>query len=262
MNTEAAPSASGPDLLRAHLQRLPGGPLGRPVHLWSYGHYGRPVIAFPTAGGYAHEWQQNGMVEALAPLLEAGHIKLYCPETNVAEAWMHGTDHPSVRVKAHQAYERWVMDVLVPHVRVDCRSPRIPIWVAGASVGAMYASSFALKEPETFPWALCLSGRYDARSFTDGFENSDIYHANPMAFAPGLSGAQLERVKRAGHLTLVCGRGAFERNCLAETRKMSARLREVGVPHTEDLWGPEVAHEWAWWHRQARLHLRHRLSQG
>ena len=65
MNTEAAPSAAGPDLLRAHLQRLPGGPLGRPVHLWSYGPYGRPVIAYPTAGGYAHAWQHNGMVEVI-----------------------------------------------------------------------------------------------------------------------------------------------------------------------------------------------------
>lgn len=262
MHAETAPPAAAPDLLRAHLQRLPGGPLGRPVHLWSYGHFGRPIVAFPTAGGYAHEWQQNGMIEALRPLIEAGHIKLYCPETNVAEAWMHGTDHPSVRVKAHQAYERWVMQVLVPHVRADCRSPGLPIWVVGASVGAMYASSFALKHPEEFPWALCLSGRYEARTFTDRFDNEDIFHSSPMAFAPAMSGAALERVRRHTHLTLVCGQGAYERTCLAETRQMAAGLRRAGVPHTEDLWGRDVAHEWAWWHHQARLHIRHRLSQG
>ena len=264
MHTHAAPTgpSAGPDLLRAHLQRLPGGPMGRPVHLWSYGHYGPPLIAFPTAGGYAHEWQQHGMVEALRPLIEAGHLKLYCPETNVAEAWTHGTAHPSERIKLHQAYERWLMDVLVPHVRADCRSPRLPIWLAGASVGAMYAASFALKHPEIFPWALCMSGRYEARTFTDGFDSPDILQSNPMAFGPELSGPQLERVQRFGHLSLVCGRGAHERTCLAETRRFAAGLRQAGVPHTEDLWGPEVAHEWTWWHRQARLHLRHRLSLG
>ena len=61
--------------------------MGRSVHVWCFGHYGHPVVVFPSAAGFAHEWQAQGMVEALEPMIQAGRIKLYCPESNVAEAW-------------------------------------------------------------------------------------------------------------------------------------------------------------------------------
>jgi esterase/lipase superfamily enzyme len=243
--------------LAGHLSRLPGGPLGRPVYLWTYGFYGPPLIAFPTSGGYAHEWQQNGMVEALRPLLAAGRLKLYCPETNVAEAWMHGTDHPRERIRVHQRYERWVTEVLVPHIWADCRGA-LPIWLAGASVGAMYASAMALKHPALFSWALCLSGRYDARSFTDGYDDGEIYHSNPMTFARGIHGEQLSALRARTTLSLVCGQGKYEANCLAETKAMASHLRHAGVPHELDVWGRDVHHEWPWWHRQTLHHLRRR----
>ena len=51
---------------------LPSAAMGRNVHLWTYGHFGAPVIVFPTAAGFAHEWQAQGMIDVLAPLLAAG----------------------------------------------------------------------------------------------------------------------------------------------------------------------------------------------
>jgi esterase/lipase superfamily enzyme len=35
---------------------LPSPAFGRDIHLWQYGWYGEPVIVFPTAAGFAHEW--------------------------------------------------------------------------------------------------------------------------------------------------------------------------------------------------------------
>ena len=67
--------------------RVPSKFMGRSVHLWCYGHFGPPVVVFPSAAGFAHEWQQHGMIDMLRPLLNAGRIKLYCPESNVAQAW-------------------------------------------------------------------------------------------------------------------------------------------------------------------------------
>ena len=63
---------------------LPSSGMGRSVHVWCFGHYGHPVVA--KRGRFAHEWQAQGMVEALEPMIQAGRIKLYCPESNVAEA--------------------------------------------------------------------------------------------------------------------------------------------------------------------------------
>ena len=72
---------------------------------------------------------------------------------------------------------------LVPFIRHDCRSPEIRIATAGTSLGAFYAANFALKHPEIFHYALCMSGRYDITGFTGGFTNTDIYFNNPMAYA-------------------------------------------------------------------------------
>ncbi len=240
-------------------QLLEGGPMGRKIHLWSFGHFGQPVLVFPTAAGFAHEWKAQGMVEALADLLGRGKIKLYCPESNVAEVWTRKEGDPEWRMQRAAAYERWVMEHLVPHIRRDCRSRSIPIALAGSSLGGMYAALFALKHPETFPWALCMSGRYQARVFTDGYDSPSVYFNNPLAFVPNLEGPALERVRQT-FLTLVCGQGAYEEGCIEETRALAHLCRVKGIPHLEDIWGPEVRHDWVWWKRQAVMHLRHRFG--
>ena len=38
----------------------------------AYGHYGRPVIAFPSENGEALDWEYRGMVHAIGQLLEQG----------------------------------------------------------------------------------------------------------------------------------------------------------------------------------------------
>lgn len=229
--------------------------MGRRIHVWCFGHWGAPVLVFPTAAGFAHEWDRQGMVEVLAPLIYGGGIKLYCPESNVSEAWTRREADPAWRIGRHLAYERFVLDTLVPFIRADCGHEGIRIATAGASLGALYAANFALKQPEIFHYALCLSGRYDARHFTGGFTNLDVYYNNPMAFVPNLGGEELERVRSRTHLTLVCGRGKWEEGCIEETQLMADILEAKGIPHTRDIWGPDVSHDWIWWKRQALMHL-------
>ena len=239
---------------------LPSAAMGRNVHLWTYGHFGAPVIVFPTAAGFAHEWQSQGMVDVLAPLLAAGRIKLYCPESNVSTAWTKKEMDPSERIQHHLRYEQFVMDTLVPWVREDCNAARIPLSTAGSSLGGMYAANFALKHPETFKWALCMSGRYEVRNFTEGFDSPDVYFNNPLAYVPNLTGDALERVQRNTHLTLVCGRGKWEEGCIEETLLLARYLERLGISHDRDIWGADVAHDWVWWKRQAAYHFGRRFG--
>lgn len=241
--------------MRKRHERIESASMGRKVHVWCYGHWGAPLVAFPTAAGFAHEWDRQGMVEVLAPLIEGGRLKLYCPESNVAEAWTRREQEPAWRIGRHVAYERFVLDDLVPFVREDCVSPHIRIGVTGASLGAFYAANFALKQPEIFHYALCMSGRYQMTHFTDGFQNADVYFNNPMAFAPNLQGDPLERVRRHTHLTLVCGQGKWEEGCIDETQALCDVLAAKGISHTRDIWGHDVSHDWIWWMRQAWFHL-------
>ena len=50
--------------------------LGRDIGLSRWGHYGTPVLVFPTAGGDADEIERNGLVGACGPLLDAGRAKI------------------------------------------------------------------------------------------------------------------------------------------------------------------------------------------
>ena len=47
----------------------------------------RPVLAFPAEGGDAGEFERHGMVGAIADLLEAGRVKLYCVDSFDRETW-------------------------------------------------------------------------------------------------------------------------------------------------------------------------------
>lgn len=233
---------------------LDAGPMGRRMHLWKFGSYGMPVLVFPTAAGFAHEWKQQGMVDALAPLIGNGKIKLYCPESNVAEAWTRKDSDPAWRMSRHAAYEQWIFDVMLPFIREDCRTPNIPVAVVGSSLGGMYAAMFALKHPETFHYALCMSGRYEVRNFTNGYDSPEVYFNNPLAFVPNLEGAHLARLRHT-RVTLVCGQGLYEEGCIEETRQLAQVLRRKGIPHHEDIWGHDTKHDWSSWRQQARMHL-------
>lgn len=233
--------------------------LGRGVDLWIYGHFGQPIVVFPTASGMADEWAARGMVHVLADLVERGRIKLYCVESNVGEVWTRREGDPAWRIGRHLAYERFVLETLVPAVHADCGGP-LPLAAAGCSLGAFYAANFALKEPETFRWALCLSGRYEMRSFTGGFDSLDVYYNNPLAYVAHLAGKALARIRRHTLLTLVCGEGAWEEGCREETAALAWLCAVKGIPHEHDSWGRDAAHEWVWWQQQARHHLGRRFG--
>lgn len=228
--------------------------LGRRAHVWCFGEVGRPLVVFPSNAGVAHEWQNGGMIDALGPLLAAGRMKIYCPETNVSRSFS-GQGHVADRVAHLRAYERFVLDTLVPFIREDCRNDDVPIVATGCSVGALYASLFVLKHPETFSRALCLSGRYRASKFFGPSSEPEIYFNDPLAFLPNLGGGALERVRRNAHLTVVVGRGAHEHGCIPETAEFGALLREKGIPNHIAFWGTDSAHTYPWWQKQARHYL-------
>lgn len=239
----------------ARYLRLPSAALGRRVHLWTHGFAGPALLAFPTASGMAHEWQASGAVDALRPLLEAGRLRLYCPESEACRSWTAHGRPVAERLARHEAYEHFVTDELVPWIEQDCGQAGAVVGLAGASLGATLAALLALKAPERFPWALCLSGRYSTTPMLGAPGGRAAYFNDPLAFVPNLTGAALQRVRRHTHLTLVVGQGAHEGRCTQETVWLARALADRGISHQLDIWGRDVPHEWVWWRRQLRYHL-------
>lgn len=230
--------------------------VGREVELLAFGHHGPPLIAFPSGGGRFFDFEDNGLVASVQHLLDAGRLKLYCPDSLDRESWLRADIDPHWRAVRHQAYDDFLLHDLAPFIAADCRSPDIAIGLAGCSLGAFHAATAALKHPERFRYALCMSGRYDAEGIMGRRSDSEtVYFNNPLAFVPNLHGDALERVRRHTRLVLVCGRGAWEDKCLADTERLAAALADKAIPHELDLWGHDVEHHWYWWRRQFPHHL-------
>ena len=58
----------------------------REVTLVRWGSFGQPVLVFPTAGGDAEEIERWQMIDVLAPLLDAGKIKIYSVDSVAGKA--------------------------------------------------------------------------------------------------------------------------------------------------------------------------------
>ena len=52
--------------------------IGHEMRLKLYGHYGRPLLVFPCAGGSVNEFEDFGMLDVVKDQVEAGKVKIFC----------------------------------------------------------------------------------------------------------------------------------------------------------------------------------------
>ncbi|MGK5683352.1 esterase family protein [Actinoplanes sp. URMC 104] len=236
-----------------HLQ-APNGASGTVA---AYGHYGRPVLVFPTEKGNAWEWADNGMVGAAEELIEAGRVKLYCVDSFDVDTWSAHHLPLEDRARAHAAYDSWILEAVVPHIHGDTGADA-GILTAGCSLGAYHALNSAFRRADLFPEALCLSGNYDPGTWNAWGEHGDaVYFHNPTAYVANLHGDHLDWLRSRLHLVLVCGRGQWEdtTGALASTPRMAELLAAKGIRHELDMWGPDTPHDWPSWRAQLARHL-------
>ncbi|MCY7374013.1 MAG: hypothetical protein LH461_10010 [Spirochaetaceae bacterium] len=223
-----------------------------------HGHFGRPVLVFPSEAGRAWDFENNGMVDAIRWMVDAGRVKLYCVDSADAFTWSDLSVALEERARRHELYERWVLEDVVPFLREDCAG-RSDIVTLGCSLGAFHAANLALRHADLFPQALCLSGSYDPSEWDAwGHRGDAAYFHNPMEYVMNLHGDHLDWLRSAVHLVLVVGQGSWEvdpTRALPSTRRFAAVLSEKGIPHELDVWGYDVPHDWTSWQRQLAHHL-------
>jgi esterase/lipase superfamily enzyme len=222
-----------------------------------YGHWGRPLLAFPTEGGDAWEFANHGMVAALEPLIDAGRVKLYCVDSLDAQTWSAGHLPLEERARRHAGYESWIIDAVVPHIRAST-GDAAEIATTGCSLGAYHAVNIAFKRADLFPLALCLSGNYDPTTWRGWGERGDaVYFNNPVDYVANLHGDHLDWLRSRLSVLLVCGQGQWEdtTGSLESTRRFADLLSAKDLRHELDLWGADVPHDWPSWRAQLAHHL-------
>ncbi|MGH3447831.1 MAG: esterase family protein [Nocardioidaceae bacterium] len=235
---------------------LPGHDHGLSVIV--YGHYGRPVLVFPSEAGRAWDFENNGMVDSITELVREGRAKLYCVDSLDAYSWSDPTAPIDERAARHLLYTDWLVSEVLPFIHRDSGQEAEPMAV-GCSLGAYHAVHFALQRPDLVPLAAGLSGNYDVSTWHAWGERGDAtYFANPAGYVRNLHGDHLEWLRKQLSVLIVCGQGQWETEptgSLPSSMAIADLLQEKGIRCELDLWGSDVSHDWPWWRRQLAHHL-------
>lgn len=109
---------------------------GRTGAVIRYGHWGRPVVVFPSEAGRAWDYENNGMVDAVAPLIEAGRIKLYCVDSFDDQTWSDKWLSLEERARRQGGYEEWITGPVASFIGADTPGASDAV-VTGCSMGAL-----------------------------------------------------------------------------------------------------------------------------
>ena len=219
-----------------------------------WGVVGQPVLMFPTAGGDAEEIERFLMIRVLTPLIEAGRIKVYSCDSVAGHAMVHQEGSVGHRMWLLNQFHQYVRHEVVPAIRMDCKTPDIPIWTTGASIGAFHAVATLCRWPDVFHRALGMSGSYNILRFmqSDNQFTEDYFVSSPLNFLPGMGGKHLE-VLRQRFVLLASGAGKAEN--MGESWDMANTLGGKGIPNRVDPWGEDWDHDWPTWRHMLPKYL-------
>ena len=227
--------------------------LGRDMDVLVYGHYGLPLLVFPTSGGDHRECEGQSMVGALAHHIDGGKVKLFCIDTVNNDSWYDKQAHPRHRSYLQARFDEYVAREVAPFIWDYCRTPGIAIATTGASFGAYHAANTLLKHPDLFKRCLALSGVYDIRRFMDGDYDDNFYFNNPVDYMGNLTDGYLLHHLRQSDIHLATGHGPYEDS--GPTYRLAEVLRARGIPHAVDDWGPDGGHDWPFWKHQMDVYV-------
>ncbi len=219
--------------------------LRQEIQVVRWGHFGQPVLLFPTAGGDAEECERFLMLKVLAPLIEAGRIKVFACDSVGGKTLTDSSQSPQHKAWVQKQFLAFVRHELVPAMRADCQNPHVGIVAAGASIGAYNALLSITSHPDVFTHAVCMSGTYVLDRFLPNFHNADVHNISPLHFLPFMGEGEHLAQLRKRFVVLATGEGKWE--APAESWRVGNLLGSKGIPNRVDLWGKNYHHDWMTW---------------
>jgi esterase/lipase superfamily enzyme len=223
------------------------------ISLVRWGHWGQPVLIFPTAGGDAEEIERMHLVGALRPLIDGGRIKVYSCDSVAGRAFAEKRGSVEYRCALLNRFHDYVAHEAVPAIRADCGSDSIEIVAAGASIGAFNAVATTCRFPWAFRAAVGMSGTYDLEQLFGIRGTEDYYFASPLSFLPNLRDGPLLDLLRRRFIILAYGQGRWEDP--DQAWRLAGVLGTGGIPNRVDPWGHEYDHDWPTWRQMLPIYL-------
>jgi esterase/lipase superfamily enzyme len=219
--------------------------LNKEMPIVGYGDYGFALLLIPTAAADYLEYERFQLLEALAPYINSGKIRVFSINSINNESWLNKEmlgEHKAIR---HNQFNKYVFDEVVPFIK-NCTSQETPIIACGASFGALHSMNLFLKRPDLFNGVIAMSGVYDLTEYTKGFYDDQVYFNSPCHYVPNLHDEwYLEHIRNSKHIHILTGSGDYEDP--QASRNFSGVLNSKGITHELDVWGPEFKHDWPTW---------------
>jgi esterase/lipase superfamily enzyme len=230
--------------------------LQRDMELLVFGHAGAKVLIFPTREGRFYEYENLGLVHALARKIDDGHLQLYCVDSIDNETFYGYWRHPAERIQYHIQFEEYILNEVIP--LMASKNPHPCTIAHGCSLGAFHAANIAFRHPHLFQKLCAFSGRYDLTmrvdhfpDLFDGYYGESIYYHTPTHFLPQLECEwRLQHLRRLDIVFTIGKEDPF----LGNNHHLSHILRLKGIPHALHEWEGR-AHRGSYWRQMARLYV-------
>lgn len=211
--------------------------LGRNINLEITGHWGHPILMFPSSGGQFTQNRDFGLLDTVMDFVEAGKVKLYNVET--IDLLSFYDDHMDTETKIHnyELYMQFLKLELIPYIQSECNTHRIG--VAGVSFGGYHAANTAFRFPDFVSHLIAMSAAFNIRSMAPLSDDIKIYYNCPDEFMKN------EESWKYHHMKIVLGTSDWD-ICLDKNKHMSNVLYEKGIDHwyDEKKW---ISHDWPLW---------------
>ena len=213
-----------------------------------YGESGHPVMVFPPQDGRFFDYENFGMIEALAPWIESGKIRVISVDSVDKDSWSAVGGNIQQRIDLQERWFNYIINELIPVVS----TPGETFIATGCSMGAFHAANFFFRRPDLFDTTISLSGFYHADFFFGlNYNNSMVYDNSPLDFLPNMpDNHPYIELYRKRNIIICVGQGAWEEDMIDSTRRLEKVLQEKGIPAWIDYWGHDVNHDWPWWLKQ------------
>src|SRR5258707_14137785 len=97
--------------------------IGRELGVVVVGHWGPPMIMFPTSGGDEEEYERQGLIDAIGDAIEAGRGKAFCVNGNPRDSFGNRRAHPLHRGWMARPSDQDTRPALLPFPRPHPQPP-------------------------------------------------------------------------------------------------------------------------------------------
>ena len=231
--------------------------LNKHMEIAVYGHYGFALLLFPTAAADYLEYERFHLMSSIEGVVNSGKCKVFSINSINSEAWLNRDMYPPHKSLRHGQYNQYILEEVVPFIYNHCKG-RVPIVTAGASLGAYHAANTFFRRPDIFKGTIAMSGVYDLKEYSDGYYDDHCYFNSPTDYLPNSNDeGYLNQMRSNRGLIIASGQGDYEDP--DASRRLSGILHSKGVPHSLELWGHDMTHDWPTWRKMLPYFLGERF---